>query len=34
MFGTKKIKQEKIVQQWTMLIEGGNGLVRRCLRIP
>lgn len=25
MHSTKKLKQEKIVQQWTMLIEGANG---------
>ncbi len=31
MFGTKKIKQEKIVQQWTMLVEGGNGLGEKVL---
>ena len=31
MFGTKKIKQEKIVQQWTMLIEGGNSFGEKVL---
>jgi len=31
MFGTKKIKKEKIVQQWTMLIEGGNGFGEKVL---
>lgn len=31
MFGTKKIKEEKIVQQWTMLIEGANGQGERVI---
>jgi len=31
MFGTKKIKKEKIVQQWTMLVEGGNGFGEKVL---
>lgn len=30
-FGTKKIKKEKIVQQWTMLVEGANGQGERVL---
>ncbi len=28
---TKKIKQEKIVQQWTMLIEGANGFGEKVI---
>jgi hypothetical protein len=31
MFGPKKIKQEKIVEQWTMLIEGANGQGERVI---
>ena len=32
LFGTKKIKKEKIVQQWTMLIEGADGQGERVLK--